>query len=151
VDTLSYKTVSANKATVNKEWVVIDANNEVLGRLSTKVTNLLRGKYKANYTPHVDCGDNVIIINAEKIRLTGKKLTDKVYVRHTGFPGGQRFSTPKEILRKRPIALIEHAVKGMLPKNKLASDLYRNLFVYAGTEHPHEAQKPKVINLSSIK
>jgi large subunit ribosomal protein L13 len=151
VDTLSYKTVSANKATVNKEWVIIDASNEVLGRLSTKVANILRGKYKANYTPHVDCGDNVIIINAEKIRLTGKKLTDKVYVRHTGFPGGQRFSTPKEMLKKRPIAVIEHAVKGMLPKNKLASDLYRNLYVYAGTEHPHEAQKPKVINLSSIK
>jgi len=151
VDTLSYKTVSANKATVNKEWVVIDASNEVLGRLSTKVANILRGKYKVNYTQHVDCGDNVIIINAEKIRLTGKKLTDKVYVRHTGFPGGQRFATPKEMLRKRPIAVIEHAVKGMLPKNKLASALYRNLYVYAGTEHPHEAQKPKVINLSSIK
>jgi len=148
---LSYKTVSANKATVNKEWVVIDASNEVLGRLSTKVANILRGKYKVNYTQHVDCGDNVIIINAEKIRLTGKKLTDKVYVRHTGFPGGQRFATPKEMLRKRPIAVIEHAVKGMLPKNKLASALYRNLYVYAGTEHPHEAQKPKVINLSSIK
>ncbi|RPH32930.1 MAG: 50S ribosomal protein L13 [Bacteroidales bacterium] len=151
MDTLSYKTVSANKATVNKEWVVIDASNEVLGRLSTKVANILRGKYKVNYTQHVDCGDNVIIINAEKIRLTGKKLTDKVYVRHTGFPGGQRFATPKEMLRKRPIAVIEHAVKGMLPKNKLASALYRNLYVYAGTEHPHEAQKPKVINLSSIK
>jgi len=151
VDTLSYKTVSANKATVNKEWVVIDASNEVLGRLSSKVAKMLRGKYKANYTPHVDCGDNVIIINAEKIRLTGKKLTDKVYVRHTGFPGGQRFTTPKEMLKKRPIGVIEHAVKGMLPKNKLASELYRNLYVYAGSEHPHEAQKPKVITLSSIK
>ena len=151
MDTLSYKTVSANKATVNKEWVVIDASNEVLGRLSTKVANMLRGKNKVNYTQHVDCGDNVIIINAEKIRLTGKKLTDKVYVRHTGFPGGQRFSTPKEMLKKRPIAVIEHAVKGMLPKNKLASVQYGNLYVYPGTEHPHEAQKPRVINLSSIK
>lgn len=151
MDTLSYKTVSANKATVNKEWVVIDASNEVLGRLSTKVANMLRGKNKVNYTQHVDCGDNVIIINAEKIRLTGKKLTDKVYVRHTGFPGGQRFATPKEMLRRRPIAVIEHAVKGMLPKNKLASALYRNLYVYAGSEHPHEAQRPRVINLSSIK
>lgn len=151
MDTLSYKTVSANKATVNKEWVVIDATNEVLGRLSSKVANILRGKYKASYTPHVDCGDNVIIINAEKIRLTGKKLTDKVYVRHTGFPGGQRFSTPKEMLHKRPIAVIEHAVKGMLPKNRLASVQYGNLYVYAGTEHPHEAQQPKSLNLSSIK
>lgn len=151
MDTLSYKTVSANKATVNKEWVVIDATNEVLGRLSSKVANILRGKYKASYTPHVDCGDNVIIINAEKIRLTGKKLTDKVYVRHTGFPGGQRFSTPKEMLHKRPIAVIEHAVKGMLPKNRLASVQYGNLYVYAGSEHPHEAQQPKSLNLSSIK
>ncbi len=151
MDTLSYKTVSANKATVNKEWVVIDASNEVLGRLSSKVANILRGKYKASYTPHVDCGDNVIIINAEKIRLTGKKLTDKVYVRHTGFPGGQRFSTPKEMLHKRPIAVIEHAVKGMLPKNRLASVQYGNLYVYAGNEHPHEAQQPKSLNLSSIK
>ncbi len=151
MDTLSYKTVSANKATVNKEWVVIDASNEVLGRLSTKVANMLRGKNKVNYTQHVDCGDNVIIINAEKIRLTGKKLTDKVYVRHTGFPGGQRFTTPKEMLKKRPIAVIEHAVKGMLPKNKLASVQYGNLYVYPGSEHPHEAQKPRVINLSSIK
>lgn len=148
---MSYKTVSANKATVNKEWVVIDASNEVLGRLSTKVANMLRGKNKVNYTQHVDCGDNVIIINAEKIRLTGKKLTDKVYVRHTGFPGGQRFTTPKEMLKKRPIAVIEHAVKGMLPKNKLASVQYGNLYVYPGSEHPHEAQQPRVINLSSIK
>ncbi len=148
---MSYKTVSANNATVNKEWVVIDASNEVLGRLSTKVANMLRGKNKVNYTQHVDCGDNVIIINAEKIRLTGKKLTDKVYVRHTGFPGGQRFTTPKEMLKKRPIAVIEHAVKGMLPKNKLASVQYGNLYVYPGSEHPHEAQKPRVINLSSIK
>ncbi|HCT30513.1 MAG TPA: 50S ribosomal protein L13 [Bacteroidales bacterium] len=151
MDTLSYKTVSANNATVNKEWVVIDASNEVLGRLSTKVANMLRGKNKVNYTQHVDCGDNVIIINAEKIRLTGKKLTDKVYVRHTGFPGGQRFSTPKEMLHKRPIAVIEHAVKGMLPKNRLASVQYGNLYVYAGNEHPHEAQQPKSLNLSSIK
>ncbi len=151
MDTLSYKTVSANKATVTKEWVVIDASNQVLGRLSSKVAKILRGKYKPNYTPHVDCGDNVIIINAEKVRLTGKKLTDKEYVRHTGYPGGQRFSTPKEMLRRRPIFVIEHAVKGMLPKNRLASALYRNLYVYAGPEHPHEAQKPKVLDLNTIK
>ena len=151
MNTLSYKTVSANKDTVNKEWVIVDAEGATLGRLATLVASTLRGKHKTNFTPHVDCGDNVIIINAEKIRLTGKKLTDKVYVRHTGFPGGQRFSTPKEMLRKRPIAVIEHAVKGMLPKNKLASQLYGNLYVYAGSEHPHEAQQPKVITLSSIK
>lgn len=151
MDTLSYKTVSANKATVTKEWVVIDATNQVLGRLSSQVAKILRGKHKPNYTPHVDCGDNVIIINAEKVKLTGHKLTDKQYVRHTGYPGGQRFSTPKEMLQRKPIWVIEHAVKGMLPKNKLASDLFRNLHVYEGSEHPHEAQKPKVLDLSTIK
>ncbi|MBN1988746.1 MAG: 50S ribosomal protein L13 [Bacteroidales bacterium] len=151
MDTLSYRTVSANSATVTKEWVVVDATNEVLGRLSSKVAKLLRGKYKANYTPHVDCGDNVIIINAEKVRLTGAKLTDKVYVRYTGYPGGQRFATPKELLKRRPNAVIEHAVKGMLPKNRLGKAIFGNLHVYAGPEHPHEAQQPKEINLNSIK
>jgi large subunit ribosomal protein L13 len=151
VDTLSYKTVSVNSATATKEWVVVDATNEVLGRLSSKVAKLLRGKYKANYTPHVDCGDNVIIINAEKVRLTGSKLTDKVYVRYTGYPGGQRFATPKELLKRRPNAVIEHAVKGMLPKNRLGKAIFGNLHVYAGSEHPHEAQQPKEINLNSIK
>ncbi|MDX9854771.1 MAG: 50S ribosomal protein L13 [Tenuifilaceae bacterium] len=151
MDTLSYKTVSVNSATATKEWVVVDATNEVLGRLSSKVAKLLRGKYKANYTPHVDCGDNVIIINAEKVRLTGSKLTDKVYVRYTGYPGGQRFATPKELLKRRPNAVIEHAVKGMLPKNRLGKAIFGNLHVYAGSEHPHEAQQPKEINLNSIK
>jgi large subunit ribosomal protein L13 len=151
VDTLSYKTVSVNSATATKEWVVVDATNEVLGRLSSKVAKLLRGKYKANYTPHVDCGDNVIIINAEKVRLTGSKLTDKVYVRYTGYPGGQRFATPKELLKRRPNAVIEHAVKGMLPKSRLGKAIFGNLHVYAGPEHPHEAQQPKEINLNSIK
>ncbi len=151
MDTLSYKTVSVNSATATKEWVVVDATNEVLGRLSSKVAKLLRGKYKANYTPHVDCGDNVIIINAEKVRLTGSKLTDKVYVRYTGYPGGQRFATPKELLKRRPNAVIEHAVKGMLPKNRLGKAIFGNLHVYAGPEHPHEAQQPKEINLNSIK
>jgi len=151
VDTLSYKTVSVNSATATKEWVVVDATNEVLGRLSSKVAKLLRGKYKANYTPHVDCGDNVIIINAEKVRLTGSKLTDKVYVRYTGYPGGQRFATPKELLKRRPNAVIEHAVKGMLPKSRLGRAIFGNLHVYAGPEHPHEAQQPKEINLNSIK
>ncbi len=151
MDTLSYKTVSANKATVTKEWVVIDAENEVLGRLASKVALLLRGKLKPNYTPHVDCGDNVIIINAEKIRLTGKKMSDKQYVRYTGYPGGQRFASPEIVLAKHPERVIEMAVKGMLPKNRLGRQLYRNLNVYAGPEHKHEAQQPKKLDLNTIK
>ena len=151
MNTLSYKTVSANQATVTKEWVLIDAENEVLGRLATKAARLLRGKLKTNYTPHVDCGDNVIIINAEKIILTGKKMDDKVYTRHTGYPGGQRFATPKELLAKKPIAVVEAAIRGMLPKNRLGRELFRNLYVYAGPEHQHQAQQPKTIKLNSIK
>ena len=150
MDTLSYKTVSANQATVTKNWVVIDATDLVLGRLASRVALILRGKNKANYTPHVDCGDNVIIVNASKVRLTGKKLTDKVYVRHTGYPGGQRFATPKELLDRKPLAVVEQAVKGMLPKNRLGAQLFRNLFVYEGPEHPHQAQQPKQINLNEI-
>ena len=150
MDTLSYKTVSANKATVNKEWVVIDATDQVLGRLASRIALILRGKNKVNYTPHVDCGDNVIVINASKVRLTGNKLTDKVYVRHTGYPGGQRFASPKELLNRKPLAVVEHAVKGMLPKNRLGAELFRNLFVYEGSEHPLEAQQPKKINLNEI-
>ncbi|MEN6617977.1 MAG: 50S ribosomal protein L13 [Rikenellaceae bacterium] len=150
MDTLSYKTVSANAATVTKGWVVIDATDQVLGRLSSRVALILRGKDKANYTPHVDCGDNVIIINATKVRFTGKKLTDKVYIRHTGYPGGQRFEAPRELLKRKPLAVVEHAVKGMLPKNKLGAELFRNLFVYEGSEHPHQAQQPKQINLNEI-
>ena len=150
MDTLSYKTVSANKATVNKEWVVIDATDQVLGRLASRIALILRGKNKVNYTPHVDCGDNVIVINANKVRLTGNKLTDKVYVRHTGYPGGQRFASPKELLNRKPLAVVEHAVKGMLPKNRLGAQLFRNLFVYEGAEHPHQAQQPKQINLNEI-
>ena len=151
MDTLSYKTVSANKETVNKEWVIIDAENEVLGRLSSIAAKFIRGKYKTNFTPHVDCGDNVIIINADKIKLTGKKWTDKEYIRHSGYPGGQRTRTPKELIAKKPTAVVETAIKGMLPKNRLGSALFRNLYVYAGTEHPHEAQKPKSIDLTKIK
>ena len=147
MNTLSYKTVSANKATVNKEWVIIDADGMILGRLSSVVAFMLRGKHKTNFTPHVDCGDNVIVINAEKIDLSGAKWSDKIYIRHTGFPGGQRFTTAEAMLKKNPISLIEHAVKGMLPKNRLGSALYRNLHVYAGPSHPHEAQKPKKIEL----
>ncbi|MCU0361972.1 MAG: 50S ribosomal protein L13 [Bacteroidales bacterium] len=147
MDTLSYKTVSANKATVNKEWVIIDAEGKILGRLAAVVASMLRGKHKTNFTPHVDCGDNVIVINAEKVKLSGNKMTDKEYIRHTGFPGGQRIVTADALLKKNPIGLVENAVKGMLPKNRLGSALYRNLHVYAGQEHPHEAQKPKTIEL----
>lgn len=150
MDTLSYKTVSANAATVTKGWVVIDATDQVLGRLASRIALILRGKNKANYTPHVDCGDNVIVINATKVRFTGKKLTDKVYVRYTGYPGGQRFETPKNLLSRKPLAVVEHAIKGMLPKNKLGAELFRNLFVYEGSEHPHQAQQPKQINLTEI-
>lgn len=148
---VSYKTISANEQIVNKAWVVIDAENQVVGRLSTVVARILRGKHKTYYTPHFDCGDNVIIINAEKVRFTGKKFEEKEYVRHTGYPGGQRFTTPKVLVNKKPVAILEHAIKGMLPKNKLGADLFRNLYVYAGPNHPHEAQQPKVININEIK
>lgn len=151
MDTLSYKTISANSATVNKEWVVVDATDVALGRLASKVAKMIRGKNKTEFTPHVDCGDNVIVINAEKVALTGKKLTDKVYVRHTGYPGGQRFQTPREVLKKYPERVIEHAVKGMLPKNKLGRKIYGNLHVVVGPEHKYEAQKPKFVDLNSIK
>jgi large subunit ribosomal protein L13 len=147
VDTLSYKTISANKATIEKGWVVIDAENAVLGRVSSQIAAILRGKNKTSFTPHADCGDHVIVINADKVRLTGNKMTDKVYVRHTGYPGGQRFSTPREVLAKNPRGVIEAAVKGMLPKNRLGRRLFTNLHVYAGTEHPHAAQQPKEIKL----
>ncbi len=148
LDTISYKTISANDNTVNKGWVVIDAKNQVLGRLSSHIASILRGKNKTNFTPHVDCGDNVIVINAEKVRLTGKKMTEKVYVTYTGYPGGQRFTTPRKLLASKPERVIEKAVKGMLPKNRLGSEMYRNLYVYAGTDHPHAAQQPKEISLS---
>jgi len=151
MDTLSYKTVSANKETVNKEWVLIDAKDEVLGRMASVAAKFLRGKYKPNFTPHVDCGDNVVIINAEKIILTGDKLTKKEYIRHTGYPGGQRRRTPEELLAIKPTGVVEKAIKGMLPKNRLGSALFRNLYVYAGPEHEQEAQKPKTIDLNSIK
>ncbi len=151
MDSLSYKTISANAKTVTKEWVVIDATNEVLGRLASQVAKILRGKNKPCYTPHVDCGDYVIVINADKVKLTGKKLTDKVYVRHTGYPGGQRYTTPADFLAKKPTALVEKAVKGMLPKTRLGEHLLANLKVYVGDEHPHAAQNPKVIKLNEIK
>ena len=151
MDTLSYKTVSANKATVTKDWVHVDADGQTLGRLSSIVAKLLRGKYKPNFTPHVDCGDNVIITNAEKINLSGKKWDSKEYIRHTGYPGGQRSLTATELFNKAPERLIENAVKGMLPKNKLGAAIFRNLKVYVGSEHDQTAQKPKTINLNEIK
>jgi large subunit ribosomal protein L13 len=151
VDTLSYKTISANKATANKEWVVVDADGQVLGRLASKVAKILRGKNKSNFTPHADCGDNVIVINAEKVALTGKKMSDKVYIRHTGYPGGQRQQTATEVMAKFPERLVEKAVKGMLPKNSLGRKLYTNLHVVIGAEHKYEAQKPKVVDLNTIK
>jgi len=142
VNTLSYKTVSANKNTVNKKWIVVDAQGEILGRLSSNIAKVIRGKNKPGYTPHVDCGDNVIVINADKVKLTGNKLGDKVYVRYTGYPGGQRFISPKELLEKHPTRIIEKAVRGMLPKSRLGRALFKNLYVYAGNEHPHAAQNP---------
>ncbi|MFY9153619.1 MAG: 50S ribosomal protein L13 [Prolixibacteraceae bacterium] len=151
MDTLSYKTVSANRATVTKEWVLVDATDVVLGRLASKVAKILRGKNKPSFTPHVDCGDNVVIINAEKVRLTGNKLNDKIYLSYSGYPGGQREQTPAELLAKYPERLIEKAVKGMLPKNRLGSKIYGNLKVYVGSEHKQEAQNPKVIDLNTIK
>lgn len=151
MDTLSYKTISANKATVNKEWVLVDAEDQALGRLASKVAKLIRGKHKPNFTPHVDCGDNVIVINADKITLSGNKWTDKSYIRHTGYPGGQKSLTATELYGKDPARVVEKAVKGMLPKNKLGAALFRNLTVVVGTEHAHAAQKPKTINLEEFK
>ena len=151
MESLSYKTISVNAGTANKEWCLIDATDAVLGRLASQVAKILRGKNKPSYTPHVDCGDNVIIINADKVRLTGNKMTGKVYTRHTGYPGGQRFATPADYLTKKPTFVIEKAVKGMLPKNRLGAAILGNLKVYAGAEHPHTAQSPKTIKLNEIK
>ena len=150
MDTLSYKTVSLNKATVEKKWLVIDATDLALGRLSSRIALILRGKNKPGFTPNVDCGDNVIVINAEKVALKGKKMTNRVYTRYTGYPGGQRFSTPAEILAKRLTELIRRAVKGMLPKTRLGDKVLGNLYIYAGPEHPHQAQNPTEIKLNEI-
>lgn len=150
MDTQSYKTVSLKAGDIKKEWYVIDATDVVLGRLASRVALVLRGKNKPSFTPNMDCGDNVIILNADKVKLTGKKMTEKVYVRHTGYPGGQRFMTPAELLRKKPTELVRKAVVGMLPKNRLGSKLIGNLYLYAGNEHPHQAQNPKTITLNEI-
>ncbi|HNY45062.1 MAG: 50S ribosomal protein L13 [Bacteroidota bacterium] len=149
--TLKYRTLSANKETVNKQWFVVDADGEILGRLASKVAFVLRGKHKTDFTPHVDCGDNVIVINAEKIAVTGNKLVDKTYIRHSGYPGGQKQTTLEEMMEKQPGRAVEKAIKGMLPKNALGRQLFRNLYVYVGPEHKHEAQKPTKLDLNTIK
>ncbi len=151
MDALSYKTQFATKASANKEWLLVDAENEVVGRLASKVAMLLRGKHKTNYTPHADAGSNVIIINAEKVRFTGKKLTDKDYIRYTGYPGGQRFATPKELLAKKPTEILTHAIHGMLPKGRLGRTINTNVRIFVGTEHGMDAQQPKKVDLSKIK
>jgi large subunit ribosomal protein L13 len=151
VDTLSYKTISGNVETADKKWFIIDAEGQTVGRLASKVAKIIRGKYKTCYTPHADCGDNVIVVNAEKVAFSGTKLEDKEYVRFSGYPGGQRFTAAKDMLKNHPERLIEKAVKGMLPKNTLGRQLYRNLKVYKGSEHKHEAQQPTLLNLDTLK
>ena len=153
MDTLSQKTTNVNNVTATKEWVVVDATDQVLGRMATKVAKLLRGKYKPNFTPHVDCGDNVIIVNAEKIVLTGNKMTDRVYLSYSGYPGGQKAQTPASIIAKKNgyEKLIRKVVKGMLPKNKLAAKIISNLYIYEGGEHKHQAQSPKTIDINNYK
>ena len=142
---------TTEQARADRKWYIIDAADRPLGRTAVKAADILRGQLKPQVTPHVDCGDNVIVINAEKVKLTGAKMTDKVYVRHTGYPGGQRFATPADYLAKKPEFVIEHAVKGMLPKTRLGEAIIKNLKVYAGAEHPHAAQNPKSIKLNEIK
>lgn len=151
MDALSYKTKYVNQATRDKEWILVDAENQVVGRLASKVAYLMRGKHKTSFTPYVDCGANVVIINADKVRFTGKKFTDKEYIRYTGHPGGQRFATPKSLLANKPTEVLTHAIHGMLPKNRLGRELNTNVFIYAGADHKHEAQQPKKIDLSTIK
>ena len=150
MDTLSYKTIAVNKSTADKLWVLVDAEGQTLGRLASKVAILLRGKHKPNFTPHVDCGDNVVVVNASKVNLTGKKWEDKTYIRYTGYPGGQRTLTANQLFEKNPSTIIEKSVKGMLPKNKLGATLFRNLHVYNDTNHNQEAQKPVSINLNDV-
>jgi large subunit ribosomal protein L13 len=148
---LNYKTKSINKANADKQWMVVDAKDQTLGRLASRIAMVLRGKHKPLYTPHADCGDNVIVINAEKVKLSGLKWAQKDYIRHTGFPGGQRSLTAEEVMEKNPTRLVEYAVKGMLPKNRLGREILRNLHVFAGEEHNHEAQKPQVLNFNDYK
>lgn len=150
MDTLSYKTISANSKTVEKQWVVIDVKSVTLGRACSIIASFLRGKYKPSFTPHVDCGDNVIVINSSHVQLSGNKWSQKEYIRHTGYPGGQRFLTATQSHEKSKTRLVEYAVKGMLPKNKLGAALFRNLKVFEGDQHKHEAQNPKQINIKDF-
>ena len=145
MDTLSYKTKSAKNEEVVRKWYVIDAENQIVGRMCTEIATILRGKHRPDYTPHVDTGDNVIIINADKVRFTGSKWDNKEYITFSGYPGGQKRRTAKEMLVKKPVAIVENAVRGMLPKNKLGRAMIKKLFVYTGEEHPHKAQKPEVL------
>ena len=151
MDARSYKTAFANKATSNKNWILVDANDQVVGRLASKIAMILMGKHRTDFTPNVDNGDNVVIINADKVRFTGKKLTDKEYLRYTGYPGGQRVATPKEWLAKKPEEILRWAIHGMLPKGRLGRKLNTNVFIYSGNEHQHEAQQPNQIDLKTIK
>ena len=132
---------------IERKWYVIDAENVVLGRLATEVASILRGKHKPTFTPHVLCGDCVIIVNAEKVALTGSKLDDKMYYRHSGYPGGLKSRTAKRMLELQPQKVLEKSIRGMLPKNRLGDDMYRNLYVYVGPDHPHQGQKPEVYTL----
>lgn len=147
MNTLTYKTISAKKESVEKNWWIVDADSRVLGRVASEVAKIIRGKHKPSFTPHIDCGDNVIVINAEKIRMTGDKMNSKEYISHSGYPGGQKRLSPKQVMAKKPERIFEYAVKGMLPKNRLGRQLFKNLHVYAGEQHPHEAQNPKVLEL----
>ena len=147
MDTLSYKTISANAQTTEKAWHIVDATNQPLGRLCTKVASVLRGKTKPSYTPHADCGDYVVVINADKVSLSGDKWSQKEYISYSGYTGGQKRILAKDLMSKKPTAMVEKAVKGMLPKTKLGNAIWKNLFVYAGAEHPHAAQKPKTLNI----
>jgi large subunit ribosomal protein L13 len=151
VETLSYKTISVNKKTASHNWYIIDAEDQIVGRMASKIANIIRGKNKPDFTPHVNGGDKVIVINAEKIRFTGKKMQDKEYIHYTGYPGGQRFITPAKMLVKKPTDVVTLAVRGMLPANKLRKQFLGNLYVYAGTEHNHDAQAPKKLDLTTIK
>jgi large subunit ribosomal protein L13 len=147
LDTLSYKTISAKKETIEKEWYIIDAESKVLGRLASRIALVLRGKHKASYTPHIDCGDNVVVLNASKIRFTGDKWKSKIYVSHSGYPGGQKTLNPKQMMQKDPTRVFEKAIRGMLPKNRLGRALFKNLHVYPGNEHPHDAQNLKELKI----
>ena len=150
MDSISYKTEFANEATIQKKWYLVDAQDQIVGRLASKVAYILRGKNKASFSPNTDCGDNIIIINADKVRFTGNKTEDKEYIRYTGYPGGQRFATPKELLKRKPTEILRLAIHGMLPKNRLGRVQNTNVFIYAGTEHKHEAQQPVKLDINTI-